>query len=285
MLPLADSEDQVIARMNVRTTSESTTSPHLPMRPFTPEEQKHEFYDMDAGKANWLLHRANRDGMQHSSRARAISVIKRKLRNQLLTPTSGNPSFHLFREIDLLSVTACKSIFWDFEKKHGPTRRYGTIYTNWEATNNSTLKSWFRLDEKRELGCGQAMLRNKGQVLVMARLPCLVEHQESEECDGIKITCGLMTLNCKGVPRFAPPPPEHEDSPEDQEERMAAAARDEAFAWTLAKEMADRGCNMDKHWYHQLARRYGKEYLHYMTDSEEEESEVEEKADSDASAG
>ena len=254
------------------------TSPHLEMRVKTPEEQKHAFFNLSYDKAEALLLRTKRKDTELSTRSKILSVLKRKLVNQLRVPTSSNPSFHIYREVDLLHAQAAKSVFWDF-KRTGPTKKGKNVYYNWESDDNETIGKWFKLEERRENGIGQAMMRNKGQVLVMARPPFLVEHQENEEAEGIKMTAGLLTLNCRGVARFAPPPPSDQDSPEDQQEREAAAHRDEEYAWSLVKSFALRGEVMDPHWYRALDRKFpGEHFLNWLQEWSDEEGSVEKSA-------
>ena len=277
-LRVVTAENQNIASLLKKPAADAKTSPHMPMRPVTPEEKKHDLFDMAYDKAEALLLRTKRKDTEVSTRSKILAVLKRKLINQLKVPTSANPQFHLYREIDLLHPQAAKSIFWDF-KRHGPTRKGKNIYLNWECDDNQTIGNWFRLEEMRENGIRQAMMRNKGQVLVMVRPPMLVEHQDNPEAEGIKMTAGLMTLNCRGIPRFAPPPPAETDTPEDQTEREAAAARDEECAWALVKEYAMRGEHMDRHWYRALDQKYpGEEFLHFIQEWSDEEEEEEEAA-------
>ena len=248
------------------------TSPHLDVRPSTPLDKKHAILNLSLEKAEALLQRTRRKDTELSTRSKIIAVLKKKLINQLKVPTSANPSFHLYREVDLLHTQAAKSVFWDFTRT-GPTKKGKNLYYNWECDSNETIGQWFKLEERRENGIGQAMMRNKGQVLVMARPPLLVEHQENEETEGVKLTAGLMTLNCRGVARFAPPPPPEENTADDQAAREAAAARDEEYAWGLAKAYALRGEVMDRHWYRVLHQKFPDVgFLTWLMESSDEET-------------
>ena len=170
-------------------------------------------------------------------------------------------------------------MFFDF-KRTGPIRRGNLIYYNWECDSLEEMRNWFRLEEKRDRGLGMAMLRQKLQVLVMARPPLLIEHCEGPETELLKVTCGLMTLNCKAVVRFARAPAESTSA--DDTARLAAATRDEDYAWSLIKEMVERGVKMDTMWYvtlgHLAVGEMATKYyaLADVSDSEAPESEEEE---------
>ena len=262
-------------------THDQGCSPHAQVRPkYTPEEEKHKFFNMREDRAEAMLRMVRRpknDDIQHSTRPKTLAVVKRKLMNQLRVPTRSNPSFHLFREIELMTVQAAKSIFFDLTRK-GPFVRGRSVYYNWETDSNEEMKKLFSLHERRPAGVGHGILRSHGQVLVMARPPMLVEHQSHEEAEGIKITCGVMTLSSHGVARFAPPPDPDSDTPEAAKERAARAAVDTAQAWELMKELAERGTStMDRHWFYSLAQRFGSTWMSYLT--EEIDSGPEETAD------
>ena len=202
-------DDSLPPTPQAKETHDQGCSPHAQVRPkYTPEEEKHKFFNMREDRAEAMLRMVRRpknDDIQHSTRPKTLAVIKRKLMNQLRVSTRSNPSFHLFREIELLTVQAAKSIFFDLARK-GPFVRGRSVYYNWETDSNEEMKKWFSLHERRPAGVGHGILRSHGQVLVMARPPMLVEHQSNEEAEGIKITCGVMTLSSHGVARFAPPP-------------------------------------------------------------------------------
>ena len=242
----------------------------------TPEHLKHEDYNMRAERAEKLLNLVRRvkpSDLRLSTRTKTMAVLQRKLLNQLRVPTSANPSFHLYREVDLLTAQAAKSVFFDLKKK-GPFLRGKIVYYNFETDSNSVMKEWFALEKRRENGVGQAMLRNHGQVLVMARPPFLVEHMTHDEAEGLKMTCGLMTLNCRGVPRFAPPPPPDEDTPQLAKQRAELADQDLAFAWGLIQQLAQRGeCELDRNWFFCLRERFGPTWLSYLSDCEGQDSE------------
>ena len=213
-----------------------------------------------------LVRRVKPTDMTLSIRPKLMAVIKRKLMNQLRVPTRGNPSFHLYRDVDLMTAQAAKSVFFDLKKK-GPFLRGKSIYYNFETDSNQVMKSWFALEERRDTGMGHALLRSHGSVLVMARPPMLVEHQCHDEAEGIKISCGVMTLNCRGVPRFAPPPAPELDTPAAAKERQLAAERDLNMAWRLVQLLAERGtCTLDRHWYYALAERFDNSWLSYLTE-------------------
>ena len=245
-------------------------SPHAQVRPkYTPEEEKHRYFNMREDRAEAMLRlvrRPRNDDIQFPTRLKHLAVVKRKLINQLRVPTRSNPSFHLYREVDLMSCQASKSVFFDLTRR-GPTCRGKSVYYNWETDSNAEIKKWFNLNERRAKGVGQAMLRSHGQVLVMARAPFLVEHQSNEEAEGLKLTCGIMTLHCRGTPRFAPPPDPETDTPDAMAARQQRAEEDTEFAWSLMKELAERGsCTLDRHWYYSLADRYGSTWLSYLTE-------------------
>ena len=245
-------------------------SPHAQVRPkYTPEAEKHSYFNMREDRAEALLRlvrRPRNDDIQMSTRPKTLAVLKKRLMNQLRVPTRSNPSFHLYREVELMHIQAAKSIFFDL-KRTGPTVRGKSVYYNWETDSNATMKAWFALHERRPKGVGQAILRSHGQILVMARAPLLVEHQSNEEAEGIRLTCGVMTLHCSGVARFAPPPDQEVDTPEALKVRQERAEEDTLFAWGLIKELAERGTtDMDRHWYYSLSERFGKTWLSYLTE-------------------
>ena len=279
--PAPHSKQPVSRSEETRQVTDAASSPHAEVRPkYTPEEQKHRFFNMRNDQVESLLYRVRRpknDDIDHATRPKTIAVLKRKLINQLRIPTRSNPSFHLYREVDLMTPNAAKAIFWDL-KRSGPHLRGKSLYYNWETDDPKVIKQWFSLQDRRKNGIGQAMMRSHGQVLVMARPPFLAEHQSNEEAEGLKVTCGVMTLNCRGVPRFAPPPDPEEDSPNAAEERKKRADEDTAWAWELVKELAERGsCDLDRHWYYALSERFGATWLSYLTeaiDSSPSESEL-----------
>ena len=246
-------------------------SPHAQVRPkYTPEADKHAYFNMRADRAESLLmlvRRPRNDDLQKSTRPKTLAVLKRKLMTQLRVPTRSNPSFHLYREVDILPGQAAKSIFFDIPRT-GPVLRGNSVYYNWETDNHELMAKWFALHERRKNGIHHAMMRSHGMLLVMARPPLLVEHQSNEEADGIKLTCGVMTLHCRGVPRFAPPPPPDLDNPQEAALRQQRADKDLAVAWELVKELAEREtCHLDRHWYYSLAERFGRTWLSYLTEA------------------
>ena len=252
---------------------EAGTSPHQKVKPeHTPDEEKHKWFNMRADKAEALLDMCYKSDVELSKRTKIVAVLKRKLAASLLVPTSNNASFHIFKEVELVTAQATRAIFFDLTRT-GPTKRGSSVYYNFETDSCNLMRKWFSLEERRENGLGMAMLRNKGQVLVMARPPFLVEHMSNEEAECVKMTAGLMTLNCRGIPRFAPPPPANQDSEEDQKERQRAADAHLTYAWFLIKEMAERGCQLDRHWYYSLASRFGRTWLSYLSDEDASESE------------
>ena len=252
-------------------TTDRACSPHAEVKPkTTPEEDKHRFFNLRADRVESLLMRVRRprnDDIQMSTRTKTLSVVKRKLMNQLRVPTRSNPSFHLYREIELMHPNAAKSIFWDLQRS-GPFLRGNSVYYNWETDDNETMRQWFALHERRAAGIGHGILRSHGQVFVMARPPFLAEHQSNEEAEGVRITCGIMTLNSRGGVRFAPPPDPEMDTPEAAKERRERAEVDTKMAWTLVKSLAERGsCDLCRNWYYSLAERFGSEWLSYLTEA------------------
>ena len=65
---------------------------------------------------------------------------------------------------------------------HGPRQVKFTAI--WETDNNTVMRKFYHLEDRRENGIGMGMMRNKGQVFVMARTPFLVEHISNDEADG-----------------------------------------------------------------------------------------------------
>lgn len=255
---------------------ESATSP-MP----SPEHPDYMMRPERAEKLLNLVRRKKWDDLTLSRRPKLLAVLKRKLLNQLRVPTASNPTFHLYREVDLMTAQAAKSVFFDL-KKSGPFLRGKSVYLNFETDSNEVLRKWFALENMRNNGFGQGMMRSHGSVLVMARPPLLVEHQQHDEAEGIKMTSGMMTLSCTGVPRFAPPPPPEEDTPEAAQLRVEMADRDLEEAWLLVREIAHREtCPLDRRWYFSLAEKFGREYLSYLSDQEGMDSEVEEVNSSD----
>ena len=259
----------------------------------TPEHWMHADYWMRAEKAEKMLELVKRvkpDFQKLQTRPKLMAVLKRKLINNLRVPTASNPSFHLYREVDLMTAQQARSVFFDLVKK-GPFLRGKSIYYNFEADMPDTMTKWFCLEERRENGIGQAMMRSHGSVLVMARPPFLIEHQTHDEAEGIKMTAGIMTLNCRGVPRFAQPPSPENDSPEAARERQKLADRDLSVAWSLVKRLAERGtCHLDRHWFLTMAEKFGAEWKSYLTedcDMDPDTSDFEEvlEVDSEAEAG
>ena len=263
---------------DLSTTAEMSTSPHQLVRPYhTPEEQKHKYFNMRADRAEALLNlvrRRQKDDIEQPTRNKVMAVLKRKLINQLRVPTRANASFHLYREVDLVTCQAAKSVFFDL-KRTGPFLRGNSSYYNFETDDHAVMRQWFSLQLPRTNGIGHAMMRSHGQVLVMARPPFLIEHQSNEEeAEGLKLTAGIMTLNCRGTPRYAPPPPPEEDSAALRLERKAAADRDLEVAWSLVMELAEKGsCKLDPHWYLTLGQKFGRTWLSYLSDQEGMDSE------------
>ena len=258
--------------------AEAACSPMERVKPYwTPEAEKHALYNMRADRAEAMLNlvrRNRKDDITLSTRVKAIAVIKRKLINQLRVPTRANSHYHLFRELDLVHVQAAKSIFFDM-KKIGPTLRGSSVYYNFETDDHQVMKRWFALEERRPNGIGHAMMRCHGQVLVMARPPFLIEHQSNDEAEGLKMTAGMMTLNSRGVPRFAPPPAAEFDTEEAAQERQRKADADVQVAWSLVAELATRGgCALDRHWYLSLAERFDKSWLSCLSDHEGQSSDA-----------
>ena len=259
----------------------------------TPEQAFHPDYNMSAFRAQKLLELCRRskatdpERLKLSTRPKMLAVIKRKLINQLRVPTASNPSYHLYRELDLLTAQAARSAFFDL-KQIGPFLRGKSVYHNYETDSCEMMKKWFALEERRGNGMGQAMMRSHGQVLVMARPPFLIEHQTHDEAEGIRMTAGILTLNCRGVARFAPPPAPEMDTPEQAAKRQQLADKDLDFAWSLVKLLAEREtCRLDHHWYEELAERFGRRWLSYLSDREGSDSEssvqkLEENSDSEA---
>ena len=260
--------------------ADSAVSPHQQVRPkYTPEEEKHKLYNMKADRAEAMLNlvrRARKDDLEYSTRGRAIAVVKRKLMNQIRIPTRSRPTFHLYRELDLMTCQAAKSIFFDL-KRTGPTRRGKAVYYNFETDSLEVMRAWFKLEERRPTGMGNSLMRGDGSVLVMARPPMLeVEHQSHDEAEGIKITCEIMTLNSRGVPRFAMSIEEEEieEELEERRDRLALAKRDTEFAFKLVCDLAELGsCKLDPNWYRTLAKKFGPTWLSYLSDKDENSSE------------
>ena len=251
--------------------TESATSP-MP----SPEHPDYMMRPERAEKLLNLVRRKKPGEMELSNRLKLMAVLKRKLLNQLRVPTSSNPSFHMYREVDLMTAQAAKSVFFDL-RRSGPYLRGKSIYWNFETDCNLTMRRWFSLEERRVTAVGHAVMRSHGQVLVMARPPMLVEHQTHDEAEGIRLTAGMMTLNCRGIPRLAPPPLPENDSEEEAKRRQEAADKDLEVAWGLVKELAERGsCKLDRHWFFSLADRYGACWRSYLSDQEGNDSEINE---------
>ena len=95
--------------------TDAGTSPHQEVKPArTPEALRHKWFDMDVKKAEFLLdlsHRSDLPDQSFSDRGKLLAIIKRKLINQLLVPTSGaKASYHLWREIEPIKRNAAKSV-------------------------------------------------------------------------------------------------------------------------------------------------------------------------------
>ena len=144
------------------------TYPHQAVRLPTPDEERHKWYNMRADKAEALLDLCYKSDVTFSSRLKIMSIIKRKLLNALVVPTSGNATFHIYKEVDVITCQAARAIFFAL-KRIGPVKRHQTVSYHFESESNDLMKSWFGLEERRENGIGQAMLRNKGQVSASSR--------------------------------------------------------------------------------------------------------------------
>ena len=84
-------------------TGEIATSPMMAVRPKTTDEEKHKWFNMRADKAAALLDLCYKSDTVLSTRQKIVAVIKRKLANSLLIPTSANASFHGAMQIEQVS--------------------------------------------------------------------------------------------------------------------------------------------------------------------------------------
>ena len=74
-LRVVTAENQNIASLLKKPAADAKTSPHMLMRPVTPEEKKHDLFNMAYDKAEALLLRTKRKDTEVSTRSKILAVL------------------------------------------------------------------------------------------------------------------------------------------------------------------------------------------------------------------